>query len=310
MSPVPMKIAPSTRSSRESIGVRNAHNGATFKDLTGVTFGRLTAVVYLGRKWGQNAGAIWFCRCSCDGNEKEYRATRLHSEHTRSCGCLRVESLRERNRVQSEVGALARVRAAVERAQLPKLLDPVAIYELIDPRGEPWIYVGASARPVHRYSQHCSGGSLSNLRMRRWIDELRRLELRPDIRVQGWVERDVAGEVELRAIAAARRQFKRYCLNTRRSPAYGHIYELKSKPPRLTYGLCRTSGCSETATHSTGWCDSCYQIRGALRDEAKRRTGSATTPRGSGTGLCHDCRDPISFDVSRCNECKIAQHRK
>lgn len=62
------------------------------KDLTGLTFGRLTVT---GRaenytsKTGQEA--VWRCRCKC-GQEIEVRAGRLRSGHTKSCGCLQRET--------------------------------------------------------------------------------------------------------------------------------------------------------------------------------------------------------------------------
>lgn len=57
-----------------------------FKDLTGQVFGRLTALRIVGRtKWG---GAVWLCRCSCNGKEKEIAANSLHQGTTQSCGCL------------------------------------------------------------------------------------------------------------------------------------------------------------------------------------------------------------------------------
>ncbi len=270
-----------------------------------MVFGRLTALRYEGRS--DNGKALWICRCSCDGNERAYLGLRIRSGHTTSCGCYRQEVMRIRQQTQAEIGALARARKAVAKSNQPLLRNPVAIYELTDPRGLPWVYVGASEHPVSRYSSHCTSSSATNLKMQRWITELREADLRPNFRVRGWVEREAAGDMELQAIAEARRQFKRYCLNTKRSPAYGRVHESKEAPksPKPTYGVCRTMECIQVATHSTGWCDSCYRLREAVRDEAKRQAGNPTiAPRGKGTGLCHDCRDPIPFNTSRCVNCR------
>jgi hypothetical protein len=54
-------------------------------DLTGRTFGRLTAISYHGSdKWG---AAFWLCHCTC-GGVKITAARHLKRGYTRSCGCL------------------------------------------------------------------------------------------------------------------------------------------------------------------------------------------------------------------------------
>ena len=53
-------------------------------DLTGKTFGRLTAQYYVGSKNGKR---MWHCVCSC-GREVDVTAYDLTSGHTRSCGCM------------------------------------------------------------------------------------------------------------------------------------------------------------------------------------------------------------------------------
>lgn len=57
-------------------------------DLTGQTFGRLTAV---GR--AERSG-LWRVRCSC-GKEKDVRGSNLTGGYTRSCGCLQRERTRD-----------------------------------------------------------------------------------------------------------------------------------------------------------------------------------------------------------------------
>ena len=59
------------------------------KDLTGKKFGRLTAIVPVGknrRAW------IWLAKCEC-GGEAKATVRDLTSGHTMSCGCLRVEAI-------------------------------------------------------------------------------------------------------------------------------------------------------------------------------------------------------------------------
>ena len=64
-------------------------------DLTGMTFGRLTAKELV--RADKSKGAIWRCECSC-GGEKEVPASRLRSNKTQSCGCL-VREAKERSNI-------------------------------------------------------------------------------------------------------------------------------------------------------------------------------------------------------------------
>lgn len=57
-------------------------------DLTGKTFGKLTALEISGRH--HDRSMIWRCRCEC-GNEAHVQSVKLQSGNTRSCGCLRRE---------------------------------------------------------------------------------------------------------------------------------------------------------------------------------------------------------------------------
>jgi len=61
-------------------------------DLTGRRFGRLTVL----RKEGPGAcwQQQWRCLCDC-GREVVVFRSNLASGHTRSCGCLRSERMRE-----------------------------------------------------------------------------------------------------------------------------------------------------------------------------------------------------------------------
>lgn len=54
-------------------------------DITGIKFGRLTAIREDGRK---RSARFWICKCDCG---KEIRTTRQHliDGHTKSCGCLK-----------------------------------------------------------------------------------------------------------------------------------------------------------------------------------------------------------------------------
>lgn len=60
-----------------------------FKDLTGQTFGRLKIVRRVVRKVG---GVLWACLCNC-GRERTIKSSSLVSGNSRSCGCMRKETL-------------------------------------------------------------------------------------------------------------------------------------------------------------------------------------------------------------------------
>lgn len=64
-------------------------------DLTGIRFGRLTALHPVPRTQKDHS-LRWACRCDC-GNLREIRGDKLRSGTVMSCGCLRVEMARERN---------------------------------------------------------------------------------------------------------------------------------------------------------------------------------------------------------------------
>src|SRR3954470_24232765 len=58
-------------------------HGNRFKDMTGLTFSRLTVLAYAGLKGRM---AAWRCRCSC-GNETVVSGNHLRLGKSRSCGC-------------------------------------------------------------------------------------------------------------------------------------------------------------------------------------------------------------------------------
>jgi hypothetical protein len=59
-------------------------------DLTGQTFGRLTAVAPTVNR-SRCGSVIWICRCAC-GSNTEVRGRHLKSGNTMSCGCLNAEA--------------------------------------------------------------------------------------------------------------------------------------------------------------------------------------------------------------------------
>lgn len=60
-------------------------------DLTGELFGRLIVISIESKAPKDNDGHTYYnCRCLC-GNTTIVRDTALTTEHTRSCGCLKLK---------------------------------------------------------------------------------------------------------------------------------------------------------------------------------------------------------------------------
>jgi len=71
---------------------------ASFRNVSGVVFGRLTAIERCGTTKAKKA--VWRCAC-VSGNEKEVVAGNLISGEVCSCGCLQKEDAAERARARS-----------------------------------------------------------------------------------------------------------------------------------------------------------------------------------------------------------------
>ena len=64
------------------------------KDLTNQVFGRLTVIEFAG--FGSSHKTLWKCKCEC-GNEITVKSNSLVTGHTRSCGCLEIETKKKNN---------------------------------------------------------------------------------------------------------------------------------------------------------------------------------------------------------------------
>ena len=71
-------------------------------DLTGRTFGRLTAVTRAERSPTQ--GTMWLFKCAC-GTEKVLSSVNVVHGTTKSCGCLNRESASKRSKVHGMTGS-------------------------------------------------------------------------------------------------------------------------------------------------------------------------------------------------------------
>lgn len=63
-------------------------------DLTGQKFGKLTAIRYAGQAGRRSTR--WLCRCEC-GKEVIVSTGHLRSGHSKSCGCLSLERIKQLN---------------------------------------------------------------------------------------------------------------------------------------------------------------------------------------------------------------------
>ena len=81
--------------------VSKQFKGQNMKDLTGQTFGYLTALYPLEKRVNQNI--MWHCKCIC-GQEHDVSARSLMSGNTKSCGCKKSENAYFKKYKQNLVG--------------------------------------------------------------------------------------------------------------------------------------------------------------------------------------------------------------
>lgn len=65
------------------------------RDLTNQKFGRLTVLEFSG--YASNRKTQWRCKCEC-GNEIIVKSNSLVTGHTKSCGCLEIETKKKNNK--------------------------------------------------------------------------------------------------------------------------------------------------------------------------------------------------------------------
>lgn len=69
------------------------------QNVKGQKFGRLTALEYMYTEKGKSS--TWMCRCEC-GKQTPVVLTSLKNGNTQSCGCLRLERVKEKNTTHSK----------------------------------------------------------------------------------------------------------------------------------------------------------------------------------------------------------------
>ena len=71
-------------------------------NLAGQAYGRWTVLGPSSHR-GRNRNQYWECRCSC-GTEQVAGSSALRSGHSKSCGCLNLDAIRERNTANAKHG--------------------------------------------------------------------------------------------------------------------------------------------------------------------------------------------------------------
>ena len=75
--------------------LKNKKRGNNFIDLTGMKFGRLTAIEPV--KHDNSTAAFWKCKCDCGNTVEVYGYSLRAKNGTRSCGCLQKEIASDRH---------------------------------------------------------------------------------------------------------------------------------------------------------------------------------------------------------------------
>jgi hypothetical protein len=74
-------------------------------DLTGQTFGRLTAIRPFYAEWRSRRTLVWEFECSC-GGKTIATAADVRNGHTKSCGCFNLEKISQRRKTHGETGSI------------------------------------------------------------------------------------------------------------------------------------------------------------------------------------------------------------
>ena len=101
-------------------------------ELAGQKFGRLLVLYECGRS--KDGKVLWKCRCDC-GNECVVRSTQLKNQRAQSCGCLRRDIARERNKTHGLTTKHRRLFASILK-HFKFISDGISSYQgwTIDPR--------------------------------------------------------------------------------------------------------------------------------------------------------------------------------
>ena len=70
------------------------------KNLVGQKFGELTVISVIPNKRSKEGSQYWLCQCSC-GKQIEVKTNHLTTGNTKSCGCVRINKLKEQNSLRA-----------------------------------------------------------------------------------------------------------------------------------------------------------------------------------------------------------------
>ncbi len=111
-------------------------------DISGQKFGRLTALKQLGHD--KHGNSKWECLCDC-GNTTTTVLTRLKTGHTQSCGCYRLDRVKEECTLPNNLGMVGQIynryRVAARKRNLEFSITLEEFQSLIY---KPCVYCGVS----------------------------------------------------------------------------------------------------------------------------------------------------------------------
>ena len=92
------------------------------EDITGLQFGRLTVIKYLGRK--KHRKHYWLCKCTCGGTIELPRGGINKPYGVRSCGCLRKETCARNRQDPTKHGLHKHKLYAIYHSMLNRCYNP------------------------------------------------------------------------------------------------------------------------------------------------------------------------------------------
>ena len=93
------------------------------KDLTNQKFGKLLALECISFTENTQGHAMWRCKCDC-GNETIVSSTHLQTGHTKSCGCL------SKQKIKDLTGQTFGKLIVIQQAEKPKNIKNTSAYWL------------------------------------------------------------------------------------------------------------------------------------------------------------------------------------
>lgn len=127
-------------------------------DLTGLQFGRWTVLAYAGRRREPRGRYItlWHCKCAC-GNEKVITGSSLRNGSSLSCGCLKIEALKEKSKHGFKTSKAEKIVFNYLLNNKFKFQYQVYFSGLVGKQGYPLSYDFEISINGHKYLIECQG---------------------------------------------------------------------------------------------------------------------------------------------------------